>query len=648
MKKTKIMALLLSGAMVATMTGSMAISQKSNKHKTIKNNILLSAPAQTSNYGAVINGNDNLVLTNKSGQAIGYVSVGQMLKLGQNTGNSTKVTVEETGSTGYISNSNINYITSGTSSSLTRMNRKGSVVNVSTDVNVRSSATMNSSVLSTLTNNTALTITGKQGDWYRVNVNGIKGFVFSEYVAQLANSTATSSVPTNSTITTSNVVSNINPNNTTPVANPSNTTPVANPSNTTPVVKPSNPTPVVKPSNPTPVVKPSNPTPVVKPSNPTPVVKPSNPTPVVKPSNPTPVVKPSNPTPVVKPSNPTPVVKPSNPTPVVKPSNPTPVVKPSNPTPVVKPSNPTPVVKPSNPTPVVKPSNPTPVVKPSNPTPVVKPSNPTPVVKPSNPTPVVKPTHKTDVKTLSIKGLDLSNYQGNPDLSQAKKAGYDTAIILAGDGYNNFTSPTLEKQYQSAKKANMNIGFYYVLRPDLSIAQQAQNFWNDIKGKSYDVYPVLDVEIAGANQDVTGQVLEFMKDFKSLSGLNCIIYTGYNFANTHLNSKLAPYKCWIADWGISSVPSNNVWNKKDYVGWQYTGSGKIEGLSNSLDLDKFNSGIYINPSDPYVVNQTTNANSFAVENTNVSLTNALGMNSSSASNSQSSTTTPSVLLIGNN
>ena len=259
----------------------------------------------------------------------------------------------------------------------------------------------------------------------------------------------------------------------------------------------------------------------------------------------------------------------------------------------------------------------------------------------------MKPEHKNNVKTLSIKGLDVSNYQGNINFAPAKKAGYDTAIILAGDGYNNFTSPTLNKQYQAAKAANMNIGFYYVLRPNLSIKQQAQNFWNDIKGKNYDVYPVLDVEISSGDQDITGQVLEFMKDFKSLSGLNCIIYTSYNFANTHLDSKLAPYKCWIADWGISSVPSNKIWNKKDYVGWQYTGSGKIKGLSNSLDLNKFTSGIYINPNDPYVVDESTNGNSFAVENNNVSLTNALGINSSSA-NSQSSSATPSVLLIGNN
>ncbi len=51
-----------------------------------------------------------------------------------------------------------------------------------TSVNLRSEPNTNCSVLASMPNNTAVTVTGKTGDWYSVIYNGKKGYVKSDYI----------------------------------------------------------------------------------------------------------------------------------------------------------------------------------------------------------------------------------------------------------------------------------------------------------------------------------------------------------------------------------------------------------------------------------------------------------------------------------
>lgn len=195
MKKIQLSSLILGLGLIGSMGLGVVHTQTSSTATNVKNVRLL----VNSRHACVINGNGDLSLTNANGQVIGYVSVGEMLTLGQSSNEKTFVTVQETGETGYLANSNIKNITSAVGENLVKTNRKGSVINVSTILHVRANATMDSQVLTNLTNNTNLTITGKIGNWYQVNVNGIKGYIFDEYIAE-------SSINQNNTITNSNKI----------------------------------------------------------------------------------------------------------------------------------------------------------------------------------------------------------------------------------------------------------------------------------------------------------------------------------------------------------------------------------------------------------------------------------------------------------
>ena len=316
MKKNKIMTLLISGALISTamgasIVGTNNISTVKNKEMVTNNHILLAK----SNYSitktsCVINGNGSLVLTNKGGQTVSYISVGEMLNVHSTVGNKSLVTVKETGAKGYIDNSNILGIHNGDINNVSTMSKSGYIINVSNTVNFRVGPSMSDNVIMGLSNNTSVNILGKTNQWYKVSCNGHIGYIFNEYVgASTVNTTsnndsksvATSTSTVNTQGTTVAPASNVeshNVVNNTPVVNPSqgsasaHTTvaPVVNhntesnkTSDTTHVVKPevnsnvkhdtTNTTPVVKHDT-TPVVKHET-TPVVKheTTNTTPVVK---------------------------------------------------------------------------------------------------------------------------------------------------------------------------------------------------------------------------------------------------------------------------------------------------------------------------------------------------------------------------------------
>ncbi len=200
MKKTQLSSLLLGLGLIGGIGLGVATVQSSSTTTNVKNVRLL----VNSRHACVINGNGNLSLTNKNGQVVGYVSVGEMLTLGESSNGKTFVTVQETGETGYLANSNIKDITSGIGKDFTKINEQGYVINVTTLVHVRANATMDSQILSSLSNNTTLTITGKIGNWYKVDVNGVKGYIFDEYITKASNAqnnTETTSSSNNTKIT---------------------------------------------------------------------------------------------------------------------------------------------------------------------------------------------------------------------------------------------------------------------------------------------------------------------------------------------------------------------------------------------------------------------------------------------------------------
>lgn len=202
MKKNKIMAIILSGAIIATMAGIVGeANEQSNKNMVSNkvNNILLANHNKNYSVNAcVVNGNGKLVLTNKNGDVVSYLSVGEMLKVQSVDGNKSLVTVQETGARGYIDNSNKLDINKGDINNVTTMNKDGYIINVSSKVNLRKGPSMDYITLEGLNNNTPLKIIGKTDQWYRVSIDGEEGYIFEEYIGVENNTQNTNNINANS------------------------------------------------------------------------------------------------------------------------------------------------------------------------------------------------------------------------------------------------------------------------------------------------------------------------------------------------------------------------------------------------------------------------------------------------------------------
>ena len=200
--------------LIATATIGTAITIpviKDNQNTThIINKVLMvnNTNNSSTNEAVVINGNSNMnlyALSNGSG-IVSNLSVGEMLTvLGQSQNGYCKVKVQETGAIGYVNVDNMQDILNGTNDTFTQLSGTGQVINVSSNVRLRSIPAIGNNIICHLTNGTSLNILGKQGQWYKVSVNGQIGFIYEEYVSTNITDSNSQSVTNNVNTNSENV-----------------------------------------------------------------------------------------------------------------------------------------------------------------------------------------------------------------------------------------------------------------------------------------------------------------------------------------------------------------------------------------------------------------------------------------------------------
>ena len=159
-----------------------------------------SAENLTSSSGVVVNVSTSLNV--RSGPGTSYGIIGH-LKNGQGvtiTGeNGAFYAISYNGTKGYVSK---DYVSKGSTSgnqSGSNSSILGTVVNVSTNLRVRSAASTSSSVLGYLLNGQKVTITGESGNFYAINFNGQTAYVSKDYISKGSSSSSSGNSITNKT-----------------------------------------------------------------------------------------------------------------------------------------------------------------------------------------------------------------------------------------------------------------------------------------------------------------------------------------------------------------------------------------------------------------------------------------------------------------
>jgi hypothetical protein len=139
-------------------------------------------------------------------------------------------------------------------------------------------------------------------------------------------------------------------------------------------------------------------------------------------------------------------------------------------------------------------------------------------------------------------------------------------IIKATEG-TTYIDHMLEINYNALSK-DLAIGFYHFLTSSSSPITQAQNFWNKIKDKEYQIMPVLDIEQVSLKNNAESFADQFLEEFYKLSGQNMIIYSSKAYIEEHFSNEFKSNNIWwVADYSANDVPKIQSCN---IIGWQYT------------------------------------------------------------------------------
>ncbi|MGL5646530.1 MAG: SH3 domain-containing protein [Clostridium sp.] len=144
--------------------------------------------SKTNGYGEVINIPSTLRVRTSpslSSGVIGSLQSGQTFKITGQSGNWYKI--DYNGQSAYVSSNYVKKVDSlnnnNTSNNTQSTSANGTVINISSNLRVRTAPSLNSSVVGYLLNGQNVKVTGKDGNWYRINIGGQTGYVNTAYIS---------------------------------------------------------------------------------------------------------------------------------------------------------------------------------------------------------------------------------------------------------------------------------------------------------------------------------------------------------------------------------------------------------------------------------------------------------------------------------
>ena len=212
----------------------------------------------------------------------------------------------------------------------------------------------------------------------------------------------------------------------------------------------------------------------------------------------------------------------------------------------------------------------------------------------SNPVYAISPS-----SDVIYEGIDVSSWQREIDFKKVKNAGIEIVYIKSSEGFT-LIDPYFERNYSNAKANGLKVGFYHYLtaRSVSDAKKQAEFFVSNISNKQVDCKLAMDFESFGdLNINQINQIgLAFIKETEYLSGKKTIVYSNTNDARTIFEGELTNYPLWLAQYKVSKPSSNGKWNY--WAGWQYTSTGRIDGINTYVDRDKFTKDVLLDNNKP--------------------------------------------------
>ena len=199
-----------------------------------------------------------------------------------------------------------------------------------------------------------------------------------------------------------------------------------------------------------------------------------------------------------------------------------------------------------------------------------------------------------DGKTISIKGIDISRYQHEIDWERVAKDGVKYAIIRLGyRGYDKgglVKDDLFDTNVKGALKNGIPVGVYFVTQA-ISVEEaieEAEFVLENIRPYKVTWPVVLDIEDAASatartvnltQEERTDLTIAFCETVKE-AGYTPMLYCNIRWFIEELDlSRLTEYDKWFAQY------FNRPFFPYAFQMWQYTSSGRVDGISGNVDLN---------------------------------------------------------------
>lgn len=207
--------------------------------------------------------------------------------------------------------------------------------------------------------------------------------------------------------------------------------------------------------------------------------------------------------------------------------------------------------------------------------------------------------YKFDLK--EFRGIDVSQYQGTIEWNKVANTGIDFAIMRIGlRGYRNANlklDSMFETNYKGANENGIPVGVYFVTQAlNYNEGVEEANFIIPTLKKCNITYPVvLDVEWAGGYEGNNGRADYISKEERTnaingfcdtikKAGYTPMVYANKDWLTNYMNVSDLRCDIWLAHY-VSGAPAKKSDYKGDYTIWQYTSTGKVNGINGDVDLN---------------------------------------------------------------
>lgn len=203
--------------------------------------------------------------------------------------------------------------------------------------------------------------------------------------------------------------------------------------------------------------------------------------------------------------------------------------------------------------------------------------------------------------------IDVSGWQGDIDWAKAKADGVEGAIIRLGYGEGNNADKKAQRNISECKRLGIPFGIYWYSYADTpSIAKEEgtdvvaklKQFGVNPSDLAYPVYYDLEKWTWKGHQPPTDPnvynniVNNWYSALQSAGYKNLGVYSYTSYLQGPLkHADIYAKTTWVAQYGarmgFDSFPTNSR-------GWQYTSSGKVDGISGNVDMNAFGNKAYVN------------------------------------------------------